>query len=212
MTNLRILITDPKSLTLEDFIRKLDFEGSVVLLEGKREVIEADKAKMTEIARLLASKSKHIVFRSGNAAGADEFFAKGILEIDAARFQVITPYGGHRGSDSADYQSISLDEINLAKEPDVMYSSKQNAKAKGLIEAFENGQNKKLSSKASYLIRDTIKVTGTKTGIAPASFGIFYDDLRDPKSGGTGHTMKMCELKRVPYVDQRTWKKWLELT
>jgi len=210
MANLRILITDPKSMTFDDFIRKLDVEGSVVLLEGKREVIEADKERLTEIARLLASRTKHIVFRSGNAGGADEFFAKGILEIDATRFQVITPYGGHRGSDSADYQTISLDEINLAKEPDVLYSSKQNAKAKGLIEAFESGLNKKLSSKASYLIRDTVKVTGTKAGIAPATFGIFYDDLRDPKTGGTGHTMKMCDLKRVPYVDQRTWKKWLE--
>jgi hypothetical protein len=210
MTNLRILIADPKSMTLNNFITKLDFEGSVVLLEGKREVIEADKIRLTDIARLLASKTKHIIFRSGNAGGADEYFAKGVLEVDPKRFQVIIPYGGHRGSNSADYQTISLDEINLAKEPDVMYSSKQNAKVKGLIEAFENGMNKKLSSKASYLIRDTIKVTGTKAGLAAAAFGIFYDDLRDPKSGGTGHTMKICEMKRVPYVDQRTWKKWLE--
>ena len=52
-------------------------------------------------------------------------------------------------------------------------------------------------------------VTGTKTGILPANFAIFYDDLRKPEQGGTGHTMLMCKEKKVPYIDQRTWMKWL---
>jgi hypothetical protein len=46
-------------------------------------------------------------------------------------------------------------------------------------------------------------------GISPAHFGIFYDDLRKPKTGGTGHTMIVCDNQLVPYVDQRIWGKWI---
>lgn len=52
-------------------------------------------------------------------------------------------------------------------------------------------------------------VTGTKAGILPAYFAIFYDDLKKPQQGGTGHTMLMCKEKNVPFIDQRTWMKWL---
>ena len=62
--------------------------------------------------------------------------------------------------------------------------------------------------KAAYIIRDTIKVTGTST-IKTANFALFYDDLKNPKSGGTGHTMNICEMNNVEYVDQRIWMKWL---
>ena len=160
---------------------------------------------------MLASKTKHIVFGSGNAGGADEFLAKGIPEIDPTQYQVITNYDGHRYANASACESISLDDINLAMEPDVMYSSKENAKVKGLIAAFENGQNKKLSTRANYLIRETIKVNSAKAGIEPATFGLFYNDLKDTKTGGASHTMKICDLKKAPYVDQKTWKKRLGL-
>jgi hypothetical protein len=39
---------------------------------------------------------------------------------------------------------------------------------------------------------------------------LFYDDLANPKSGGTGHTMKVCEIENVPYITQTTWMNWLD--
>ena len=78
---------------------------------------------------------------------------------------------------------------------------------KGMIrENYENGQ---IKSKGAYILRDTVMVTGTKAGILPAYFAIFYDDLKKPQQGGTGHTMLMCKEKNVPFIDQRTWMKWL---
>jgi len=62
--------------------------------------------------------------------------------------------------------------------------------------------------KAAYIIRDTAKVLGA--GVAkPTSLGIFYDDLDQPKTGGTGHTMIVCEGSNVPVIDQRVWFQWL---
>ena len=46
--------------------------------------------------------------------------------------------------------------------------------------------------KAAYIIRNTIKVTGT-SAIPPASFALFYDDLENPGTGGTGHTIDICK-------------------
>jgi len=64
--------------------------------------------------------------------------------------------------------------------------------------------------KAAYIIRDTIKVIGAGN-IKPATFGIFYDDLKNPLSGGTGHTMSVCKVNNIPLVDQKDWFEWLNV-
>ncbi len=38
---------------------------------------------------------------------------------------------------------------------------------------------------AAYILGDTLKAIGSNE-IAPATFGIFYDDLSDLNTGGTG--------------------------
>ncbi|MBW1660271.1 MAG: hypothetical protein JRJ48_07220, partial [Deltaproteobacteria bacterium] len=58
-------------MTLDQFIDRYDKEGAVVLLEGKRKVPEDDKEKLIALGRLLASRTKKMIFRSGNAQGAD---------------------------------------------------------------------------------------------------------------------------------------------
>ena len=210
---MKILIKDPTTMTVEKFVRLFDKEGMVILLEGKRNVLDFDKNKLVSIARLLASSTKNCVFRSGNADGADKYFKEGVLSIDPKRFQAIVPFKDHMKSVKEEpglYERISLDEINLAKEPGVLYESKRNKKQKGLVESFEKGIDQKNAIKGAYIIRDTLKVTGAPSqAILPASFGIFYDDLRDPKNGGTGHTMLVCDNQLVPYVDQRVWGKWI---
>jgi hypothetical protein len=196
-------------MNLESFLYQFDKDNSIVLLEGKRNVLEADKEKLKAVGKLLATKSKYMIFRSGNAEGSDQFFSEGVAEIDKSRLQVITPYTGHRQKTNQAFETISLDEINVADEPEVVYQSKSNKKTEKLIDQYISGARDRFSIKAAYIIRDTIKAIGTDD-IKPATFGIFYDDLDKPKEGGTGHTMKVCEQNNIPIIDQKIWFKWLD--
>jgi hypothetical protein len=197
-------------MTLNEFVAQYDRPGSVVLLEGKRDVEAKDAPFLTELGRILASKTQHMTFRSGNAPGSDELFSMGVTEVDAKRLQVVTPYGGHRNKANHAHQTYSLDEIDLANEPDIVYQSKTGGRNDKLIDRFAGGNRDRTSIKAAYLVRDTVKVIGSRA-IAPASFGIFYDNLDDPHQGGTGHTMTVCSNNLVPYVDQSVWITWLEI-
>ncbi len=196
-------------MTLNQFISDFDKEGTIVLLEGKRMVAEHETKKLFELGRLLASKTNHIVFRSGNAEGADELFSKGVTEINPNRLQVITPYARHRRKDNVGGYTISLDAIDLAEEPEIVYHSKANKKNERIIEKYAAGERNRNAIKAAYLIRDTIKAIGTHS-IKPTSLGIFYDDLDKPRQGGTGHTMNVCMTNGIPIIDQTVWLNWLE--
>ena len=170
--------------------------------------MEEDKEKLFALGKLLATLTVKMIFRSGNAEGSDKLFFDGVAAVDNRKMQVITPYSGHRKKDNQAYDTISLDEINLATEPEVVYQSKGNRKMEKLIDQFLEGERNRYTIKAAYIIRDTIKVIGTKN-IKPASFGIFYDDLNKPMTGGTGHTMNICKQNSVPIIDQQIWFKWL---
>lgn len=195
-------------MTVEEFIERYDIDNSIILLEGKRNVLEADKEKLTALGKLLASRTKKMTFRSGNAEGADQLFSDGVFVVNPKRLQVITPYSGHRRKSNKAYDTISLDDLNIVAEPEVLYQSKSNEKTENLIDPFAAGVKNRFTIKAAYIIRDTIKAIGTKK-IKPATCGIFYDDLENPKSGGTGHTMNVCEQNGIPVINQKVWFKWL---
>lgn len=195
-------------LSLQSFIETYDRPGSIVLLEGKRTVLDEDKIKLVEIGRVITSKTKFITFRSGNAAGADYHFSEGVISVDPSRLQVIIPFQKHRHKDNLSYKTISLDQINLLREPEVIYQSRFNKKTAGLIDKYVSGDINRFTIKASYIIRDTVKVLGAKD-IQAASFGIFYDNLFATKMGGTGHTMNICQLNGIKFIDQTTWMYWL---
>lgn len=79
-----------------------------------------------------------------------------------------------------------------------------------LIDRYEKGYRDRLAIKGAYLLRDTLMVVGTKDLDVPkATFAIFYDDFKKPKTGGTGHTMKMCNTLGIPLIDQSIWFDWL---
>jgi hypothetical protein len=197
-----------KPLTLNEFIEQYDYEDSIVLLEGKRIVLADDKPKLIELGRLLAVNTSKMMFRSGNADGADHYFSMGVAEVDKTRLQLITPYMNHRQKWNQAFETISLDDINIADETDVLNQSKRNKSTQKLIDKFVAGDINRNTIKAAYIIRDTIKALGTKD-IKPATFGIFYDDIRNPRKGGTGHTMDVCEQNNIPIIDQKEWKQWL---
>ena len=196
-------------MTLNSFIKEFDNEKSFVLLEGKRNILEADKKKLFALGKMIAMKTKKIIFRSGNAEGADEIFCDGVSSVDKERLQIITPYSSHRKKSSVGYETFSLDEINVMNEPEVVYQSKQNKKMEKLIDNYVSGGRDRFSIKAAYILRDTVKVIGTEN-ILPASFGIFYDDLKNPMTGGTGHTMNVCIQNKIPFINQTVWFNWLK--
>lgn len=196
-------------MKLKEFIERFDIENSIVLLEGKRVVLDSDKANLTALGKLLASRTSKILFRSGNAEGADQLFSEGVSSVDNKRLQVITPYSGHRQKTNQAYETISLNEIDIAAEPEVLYESKSNKKMERLIDQYVAGDTNRYSIKAAYILRDTIKAIGT-VEIKPATFSIFYDDLEKPRTGGTGHTMNVCTQNNIPVIDQTVWFKWLE--
>ncbi len=191
-----------------DFITEYDKPGYIVLLEGKRDVPDADQKSLTELGKKLASSTKFMFFRSGNAAGADHYFSEGVFQVAPDRLQVITPYTSHRNKGNAEYNAIPLEDVNLLQEPEVVYQSKYNKKTANLIDKYVAGARDRFSIKAAYIIRDTVKAIGT-TDISPANFGIFYDDLSHPMQGGTGHTMDVCQKNDIPIINQTVWLEWL---
>ncbi len=196
-------------MKLSEFIEIYDREESIVLLEGKRLVPPADREKLRALGKLLTEKTSKMKFRSGNAGGTDQLFSEGVASVDPARLQVITPYAGHRSKTNKAAETIPLNEVNIAAEPEVVYQSKGNKKTEQLIDRYVTGEINHYTIKAAYILRDTIKVIGTRS-IKPATFGIFYDDPENPKSGGTGHTMQVCAQNNIPAIDQSIWFSWLE--
>jgi hypothetical protein len=61
-------------------------------------------------------------------------------------------------------------------------------------------------AKAHYLVRDALKVHGSPTlGLAPATVALFYINNLGPTSGGTAHTIRLCDRQKVPVFTQRDW-------
>lgn len=193
-----------------DFIVHYDKPDTIILLEGKRKVLPQDEFLLIALGEKLCSVMKYARFRSGNASGSDELFAQGVSKVDASRMEMILPYSGHRKQKSQGYATHSLDNLDLAAEPEITYHTRSNRRNVKLIDDYVNGINTHVTIKAAYLLRDTVKVIGSQSGIPKADFALFYDDLNNPGSGGTGHTMMVCRNNHVPFINQTIWFEWLK--
>ena len=196
-------------MIFSNFVKKYDYAGSVVLLEGKRTVSENDQPLLEALGRKLAMETVLMKFRSGNATGADYFFSLGVSSVDATRLEVIKPYSTHRSAAALTSQQYSLDDIDDKQIDMLVTKTRMNERQNGLMTCFCNNKAGSLAAKGRYILRDTLKVTGAGDAIAKASFALFYDDLEHPESGGTGHTMIICRKCDVPFADQQIWMKWL---
>ena len=181
----------------------------VILVEGTRDLPASAVADLEQFGRRLATDYPHAVFRTGNAKGADEAFASGIKAVDPKRLQYVLPYAGHRqhAVDALSYQ-IALTELSCVAEERAAYHTAQSSpEYRTMID--KRAIVPQLRSKARYLLRDTIKVTGaTESALLPATVGIFYVHKDNPMKGGTGHTLRVCTIQCVPVAFQDEWMHW----
>ena len=181
----------------------------VILVEGTREVPEADVPKLTAFSAWLATRFPHAIFRTGNAKGADEAFAQGVEQVDPSRLEYVLPYTGHRKkANPSPARRIALDAMPPIAEKRTLYQTEQASPEYGSLLA-KRDKVPRLRAKADYLMRDTLKVTGSdEVELNKATFGIFYVNTTDPMKGGTGHTIRVCNTLGTPVAFQDAWMGW----
>jgi hypothetical protein len=177
----------------------------VLLLEGRRTVAEEWQDKLRALGKHLAERLPSAIFRSGNAYGSDLLFAEGVASVDPTRLELIVPYGGHRKAhvpEGARVIELVGKLSDVVKEEIRGVSTEASPEARSLFKGrYSKGGRAK--AKASYLMRDTLKVIGDPDrDLARAAAGIFYID-EDPMAGGTGHTIRVCQKVGVPWVSAR---------
>ena len=195
-------------MELEQFIQLYNTEDTIILLEGKRNVIEEDVEKLQKLANLLASRMPMANFRSGNAPGSDDLFKIGVMAVDPIRFHVIIPDSSHGKRRRTGIKYYSLEEMQITNEDRAIYESRKYKKTEKLLDRYLSGVRDRTTHYITPIIRDAIKVVGHRN-ISPATVALFYDDLSNPENGGTGFTMKTCRENGVPMFDQRVWFQWV---
>jgi hypothetical protein len=197
--------------SLEEFLVSLRNQAPpVILLEGSRKVEEAHQPLLTRMGALLAEALPNARFRSGNAEGSDSLFAAGVQSVDPKRMQVVTPYAGHRKKNiHPEYEVCSLSDVSAVHEHSLADSSIEATPTNGGLMGKRH-THPRLGAKAKYLLRDTLKVVGDPDhGLAPATAAILYTKA-DPMEGGTGHTLRVCQKYKVPFVLFTHWSYWVE--
>jgi len=115
-------------MTLDQFITQYDYQGSIILLEGKRNVPIDDQGHLKALGQQIAQKTKYATFRSGNANGADLYFSQGVAMVDFQRLEVVIPFDGLRSKSNLAGKTLSLDEIDLLAYPEIVELSARNKK------------------------------------------------------------------------------------
>ena len=180
----------------------------VLVFFGKRNKLSAsESANLQQIGLLLQDACPEIIFRAGNQTGADKDF---IRRINPARLQIVPPYTGHRQNHIPPGASVfPLDQIQLPKTAIYYFKSVRPA----LYTQWQNKEKNTGYANSLYLLRNLAMVYGfKKDGIKypQASFGLYYDDLAHPNSGGTGFTKAACTFKGISALNQTHWLNWLQ--
>jgi hypothetical protein len=182
----------------------------IILLAGSRNVPAVHQKKLTQLASFLAMSFPHALFRSGNADGSDTFFAEGVNAVDPSRMQLVTPTKGHRKAHRHPVNyAVEVDRVSLVQEEALAYHTNA-ATPKNARIINKRNEIPQLKSKARYLLRDTLMVLGDpELNLAPATLGLFFVD-GDPLSGGTGHTIRVCQQNQIPVFLPKDWWRWME--
>ncbi len=181
----------------------------IVLLEGTRSLGREAEPLVEAFAAQLAQCFPNVTFRSGNAPGSDQAFARGVATVDVSRLEVVVPYTRHRLSERPEgVRVLSLEDIEndaelgrLTLDASPIY---ENLFASRAINAS--------AAKVRYLLRDTLKITGDEEAdFAPATAGLFWVNPLKPKTGGTAHTIRVCEKMGLPLWTQEKWENWFKI-
>lgn len=183
--------------------------GAVILLEGTRQLPAQMRPALVEMGRSLAEAFPLAVFRSGNAAGTDEAFAEGVTSVPGAKLQLVLPTPGMgRSRRPASATCAALDDLPLEERQhlvgECLAASPENRR---LFDLYLRGQSGNPAyAKAQYLVRDALKVVGSPSlQLTPATVALFFVNNSAPISGGTGHTIRLCERRQVPLFSQNDW-------
>jgi hypothetical protein len=181
----------------------------VILLEGTRQLPSEQRQALADMGRCLAETFPLAVFRSGNATGTDEAFATGVATVPGSKLQLVLPTPGMgRSRRPASATCLALDDLpleerhHLARES--LSASPENHR---LFDLYLRGQSGNPAyAKAQYLVRDALKVFGSPAlQLAPATVALFFINNTGPTSGGTAHTIRLCERQKVPVFTQQDW-------
>lgn len=190
----------------------LSASDPLILVEGRRSIPETSARRARSVAALLARRFPRLRFRSGNATGADEAFAAGIIATAPERLEIIAPYASHRQRERhplVRYDSPeSLDPDALAEVQALTIAATPTNR--GLMKCY--GRGGRTGAQAACLIRDTMKVGSARRGrhaLPPPVVALFWVNPADPEAGGTGHTIRACRLQGVPVAFQNHWETWL---
>jgi hypothetical protein len=161
------------------------------------------------MGRQLAEAFPQAVFRSGNATGTDEAFAAGVATVPGSTLQLVLPtLGMGRSRRPATATCLALDDLpleerhHLARES--FAASPENHRIFELY--LRNQSGNPAYAKAQYLVRDALKVLGSPAlHLAPATLALFFINNIGPTSGGTAHTIRLCDRQKVPVFTQRDW-------
>lgn len=196
-------------MTLEDVEKLVAAQpDGVVLLEGRRSIPPQDAAAATRCAVLLATRFPRLRFRSGNADGSDDAFSRGVAQMDVSRLQIVAPYAKHKkGSRYPDATYDSPESLTPLGENELVFKTKA-ASPRNASLIDKRDHKGPVGAKAAYLIRDTMKVVGHSEEFPRPILALFYVDPADPLAGGTGHTIRVCQMEKVPYVTQEDWMRW----
>jgi len=182
-------------------------------LKETRDLPTADRPLPVRLAEKLARLLPDAVFRSGNAPGTDDAFSEGVQKVDASRTEHLVPYPGHRKRRALHSgKTIAFEEVPETEQQAIMGKTIQaSPDSRGLVNLYMKNRGwSRHAAKLLYLLRDTLKVMGSRSlKLAPATCGIFYVNESKPLSGGTGHTIRVCQQNRLPIIDQSVWQDWV---
>jgi hypothetical protein len=197
-------------MNFDEFSKILSsIESPVILLEGSRTVAEGDASKLVSLAARFAAEFPDAVFRSGGAEGSDTLFAEGVMQVDPERLELVLP-DKRKLKNRRNEKRISFEDLTEDEKREICRITKAATPAnRVMIEYYENNYQGSLRYKAQYLLRDALKVVGTKRlNFKPVDFAFFYLNSIKRSGGETGRTIRVCELQMVPFIKQEDWLKW----
>jgi hypothetical protein len=197
-------------MTYDDFVTLVTASASpVILLEGMRDLPPHHAPILTRFATHLAKNFPNARFRTGNAIGSDEAFARGVAMVDPARLEYVLPYSSHRSSyRPSQATSIALDDTSTARIEEVVNTTvRVSPQYQRFAVNYFKRQTPRQKAIAQLILRDTLKVSGNDKLATPVA-GIFYVNPTDPNRGGTGHTVRVCRTAKIPVIIQSEWMQW----